>query len=77
MMKFDINKHDNYTLTGGYVRESTEKNFKTSVRQNAWGWGHDLSDDDIEHIYQQVESFYLNGKSIHQASISMMTDVSE
>ncbi|XP_065202737.1 esterase E4-like [Planococcus citri] len=55
--------------------ESTKKNFKTTIRQNAWGWGRDLTDDDIEKINEQVESFYLEGKSIKHASLSKMIDI--
>ncbi|XP_065202746.1 esterase E4-like [Planococcus citri] len=59
----------------GTVGESTKKNFKTAIRQNAWGWGRDLTDDDIEKINEQIESFYFDGKSIKQASLLKMIDV--
>ncbi|XP_065205733.1 esterase E4-like [Planococcus citri] len=57
------------------VRECTERNFKKSIRQNKWGWGRDLSDDDIELIYKQVESFYTQGKPIKEASLSTKIDI--
>ncbi|XP_065202740.1 esterase E4-like [Planococcus citri] len=59
----------------GSIRDSTEKNFKTTVRQNKWGWGRDLSDEDTELIYKQVESSYLQGKSIKQTSLSTLVDI--
>ncbi|XP_065202739.1 esterase E4-like [Planococcus citri] len=62
-------------FTRGRIRESTQKNFKTSIRQNPWGWGGKLTDDDIEIINEQVESFYLEGKSTKQASVSTMIDI--
>ncbi|XP_065202744.1 esterase E4-like [Planococcus citri] len=59
----------------GPVIESTKKNFKTTIRQNAWGWGRDLTDDDLEKIHKKIESFYFDGKTIKQASLLKMIDV--
>ncbi|XP_065202796.1 esterase E4-like [Planococcus citri] len=51
------------------LRPLTEKNFKNSLRQNCFGWGYHCSDDDIQSIYKEAETFYLNGQPVEQAPL--------
>lgn len=62
--------------TAGSTRSQTEKHFKSSFRQNSFGWGYNLSDDDIHSINKEVEKFYCNGQPIHLAPLSVKMDVS-
>ncbi|XP_065202768.1 esterase E4-like [Planococcus citri] len=45
------------------------------VRQNKWGWGVNLKNDDIRLIQEQIENFYLDGESIEHASQSLTCDI--
>ncbi|XP_065202789.1 esterase E4-like [Planococcus citri] len=57
------------------VRPFTEKNFKGSLRQNFFGWGYHLSDDDVQSIYKEVEAFYLEGQPVEQAPLPVKMDI--
>ncbi|XP_065202735.1 esterase E4-like [Planococcus citri] len=59
----------------GFIRTSTMKNIRTTIRQNKWGWGRDLSDEDLELINKEIESFYLQGEPIEKAPISTLIDI--
>ncbi|XP_065202738.1 esterase E4-like [Planococcus citri] len=59
----------------GFMRESTLKNIKKSISQNSWGWGRNLSDEDLKLINEQIESFYLQGKPIENALISKLIEI--
>lgn len=58
------------------MRKETENNFKTTFRQNCWGWGYDLKQNEINIIEQEMQSFYTNGQPISQAPLSIKVDVS-
>ncbi|XP_065202780.1 esterase E4-like isoform X2 [Planococcus citri] len=57
------------------LKHNLSKNFRTAIRQNAWGWGAHLNDDELKHIYTQVESFYTDNHPIETASPSIKCDV--
>ncbi|XP_065202761.1 esterase E4-like [Planococcus citri] len=59
----------------GEMKPFTEKNFKNSLRQNCFGWGHHISDDDLRLIYKEVEEFYLDGQPVEQASQATKMDI--
>lgn len=60
----------------GMKKSEASKYFYNSLRQNKWGWGAHLTDEELNIIREQIESFYLNGESIEQASQSTTCDVS-
>ncbi|XP_065202741.1 esterase E4-like [Planococcus citri] len=57
------------------MRPITEKNFKGSFRQNFFGWGYHLSDDDAQLIHKEVEAFYLNGQPVEQAPLAIKMNI--
>ncbi|XP_065202719.1 esterase E4-like isoform X2 [Planococcus citri] len=57
------------------LRRQTVENFLTSVRQNCWGWGRNLSDKDIDYINQRINAFYTEGKSIENVPLSLQADI--
>lgn len=62
-------------FTGG-MKNATQRNFFTAIRHNCYGWGHDITDDEIKYIKEQTEAFYWKGKPIETAPISLKIDVS-
>ncbi|XP_065202732.1 esterase E4-like [Planococcus citri] len=59
----------------GDISRNTEAHFKTSFRQNNWGWGGHMSDENIKLINKQVESFYVQGQPIEQAPLLTKIDI--
>ncbi|XP_065202747.1 esterase E4-like [Planococcus citri] len=62
----------------GFVRTQraqTEKNFNASFRQNAWGWGYNLSDKDVKLINKEMEMFYTNGQPLKNAPLPLKVDI--
>ncbi|XP_065202728.1 esterase E4-like isoform X2 [Planococcus citri] len=63
----------------GFIRgpefiQKTEENFATTFCQNPWGWGYNLTEEEIELIQKKVESYYNDGQPIAQASLSVKVD---
>ena len=56
-------------------RKSTMDNYYKSVRQNCWGWGGNLTDNQLKLIQNRIESYYLDGNSINDASLIDKCDV--
>ncbi|XP_065217623.1 esterase E4-like isoform X4 [Planococcus citri] len=52
------------------LKSSMAKNFYSTVTQNVWGWGHDLTEEDLKLIKEQAEQFYLNGEPTERAALS-------
>ena len=52
-----------------------KKYFYSTIRQNSWGWGHDLNNEELNQIKKQIETFYLNGESAHDAPFLTKCDV--
>ncbi|XP_065202777.1 esterase E4-like [Planococcus citri] len=50
-------------------------NFHKAIAQNCWGWGGSLNDDELTQIKEEVENFYLKGKSARTASGSLLCDI--
>ncbi|XP_065202785.1 juvenile hormone esterase-like [Planococcus citri] len=73
---------DNEAAVGFFPRFKNliKKNFYSTVRQNPWGWGANLNDEELKQIQKQIETFYLNGKSVDNAplmtKIDIQTDIS-
>ncbi|XP_065202760.1 esterase E4-like isoform X2 [Planococcus citri] len=68
----------NTSLDGGVLgdlRTHTERNFKTSFRQNCFGWGYHLDDDDVHLINTDVEAFYLDRQPIEKAPLYTKMDI--
>lgn len=59
------------------VKKSTAKNFYTTIRQNYWGWGRDLNDEQLKQIQRQIEDYYLDGKPVDNAPYSIKCNVSK
>lgn len=38
--------------------KKSEKCYKSSIRQNCFGWSYHLNDENIDKIFKQVDSFY-------------------
>ncbi|XP_065202724.1 esterase FE4-like [Planococcus citri] len=57
------------------MKDGTTKNFFTVIRNNYFGWGHDVTDDEIKYIKNQVEDFYWKGKPIETAPIPLKIDI--
>ncbi|XP_065211386.1 esterase FE4-like [Planococcus citri] len=49
--------------------------FYKAIRQNPWGWGAALNDDELKLVQKEVEDFYLDGKPIENASQSTLCDI--
>lgn len=50
-------------------------NFYSTYRQNEWGWGRNITDEEVELIKDQVNDFYLNGDSLKNAPFQLKVDV--
>lgn len=59
----------------GNWRKYTERNFRTSYRQNKAGWTANLTDEELEIINNEIEVFYLNGDRIENAPTPVKVDV--
>ena len=59
----------------GTLKKSITDSFPQAIRQNSYGWGAHLNDDELKLIRKEVENFYLNGESIENASQSTLCDV--
>ncbi|XP_065202782.1 esterase E4-like [Planococcus citri] len=57
------------------MREGTRKNFFKAIRYNYYGWGHDVTDDEIKYIKNHIEAFYWKGKPIEAAPIPLKIDI--
>ncbi|XP_065218915.1 esterase E4-like [Planococcus citri] len=56
-------------------RKSLVKNFYATVRQNPCGWGRNMKDEELKQMQKQIEEYYLNGKSVDNASLSLKCDI--
>ena len=65
----------NINFIGG-MKEATKQNFFTAIRNNYFGWGHDLTSEEIKIIKERTEAFYWKGKPIETAPLSVQIDVS-
>lgn len=52
------------------------ESFYKSYRQNSWGWGRGITDDEVKLIKEQVDDFYFKGASLETAPLSLKVDVS-
>ncbi|XP_065219197.1 esterase E4-like [Planococcus citri] len=57
------------------LKERAAKNFYTIIRQNHWGWGRDLSDDQIKEIQTKIENYYLDGKPVDNFPVSTKCNI--
>ncbi|XP_065202784.1 esterase FE4-like [Planococcus citri] len=57
------------------MREGTLNHFFTSIRYNYFGWGYDLTNDEIQFIKEQIEAFYWKGKPIEAAPLPLKIDI--
>ncbi|XP_065202770.1 esterase E4-like [Planococcus citri] len=56
-------------------KRSISECFLTLIRQNIYGWGANLSIDELKQIQKEVESFYLEGESIETAPQDTLCDI--
>ena len=63
-------------MSTGTMKRSVGDSFHKSIQQNTFGWGADLSENDLKSIRKKVENFYLEGESIESASQPVLCDVS-
>ncbi|XP_065222438.1 esterase FE4-like [Planococcus citri] len=59
----------------GPYKKTSQKNFFKSVRQNCWGWGSNLNNDQLKYIQDKIQSFYLKGDPIDFAPLSVKCDI--
>ncbi|XP_065222437.1 esterase E4-like [Planococcus citri] len=62
----------------GFLRpykKASMKYFFKSIRQNCWGWGAKLNDDQLKYIQNKIQSFYLKGNSIENAPLPIKCDI--
>ncbi|XP_065205757.1 juvenile hormone esterase-like [Planococcus citri] len=57
------------------LKQSLSQLFHKCLSQNVWGWGANLNEDESKQIQQQVQNFYVDGKSLDEASQSTKCDV--
>ncbi|XP_065218873.1 esterase E4-like isoform X1 [Planococcus citri] len=57
------------------LKEKLRNNFYSTLTQNVWSWGSELTDEDLKKIEKQAEMFYLNGQSTQKASLSQKCDI--
>ncbi|XP_065202765.1 esterase E4-like [Planococcus citri] len=57
------------------MKESFKNFFTTALRQNAIGWGKDLTNDEIDIINDLIRSFYANGDSVQTAPLPIKCDI--
>ncbi|XP_065211385.1 esterase FE4-like isoform X2 [Planococcus citri] len=59
----------------GLFKKATGTGFYKVLRQNSSGWGVALSEDDLRLVQKEVETFYLAGESIENASQTALCDI--
>ncbi|XP_065219497.1 esterase E4-like [Planococcus citri] len=61
-------------------KKKLKNQFYSSLTQNVWAWGSELTEEDLQIIKQKAEQFYLNGESTETAILSarceIQTDIS-
>ncbi|XP_065208406.1 esterase FE4-like [Planococcus citri] len=57
------------------MRQATMTNFIGSIRNNHYGWGYDITDDEIQYIKKRSGDFYWKGQNIKSAPLSILIDV--
>ncbi|XP_065218913.1 uncharacterized protein LOC135844603 [Planococcus citri] len=61
-------------------KKRLETQFYSTLTQNVWAWGSELTEGDLQLIKQKAEQFYLNGESTETANLSarceIQTDIS-
>lgn len=58
-----------------YKNMTNTSNLYSIVTQNPWGWGRDLTEEDVKRIKEKSEQFYLNGECTENATMSDKCDV--
>ena len=51
------------------------EHFVSSIRLNSYGWGHDMTENEIQYIRKRLEDFYWKGQRIETAPLSLQVDV--
>lgn len=63
-------------ISGGNLILGTHLHFATSYCQSSWGWGSDLSEEQVQANYEKIKSFYQISDPIESVSLSSKVDVS-
>ncbi|XP_065219224.1 esterase E4-like [Planococcus citri] len=62
------------------LKKRLSSQFYSTLTQNVWGWGSNLTEEDLKLIQQQAEQFYLNGESTESGHLptrcQIQTDIS-
>ncbi|XP_065208415.1 esterase E4-like isoform X2 [Planococcus citri] len=56
-------------------KKSISTAFGKIIQQNSWGWGAFLDDCELKLVQKEVDAFYLAGKSIETASLTVLCDI--
>ncbi|XP_065211404.1 esterase E4-like [Planococcus citri] len=59
----------------GVFKKAIGTGFYKVLQHNSWGWGAALNEDELRQIQKEVETFYLAGESIENASQTVLCDI--